>query len=517
MNLLRIEGVNIDATVSDTDDLSTRRGSGLLLLQAIGDVAQCFSKALTRISTGASVGLFQVKPDAPAALANQVENYLRTHALYRHLTFVVDIGTAPSFRAAAESVIAANRWRQMQSFSTALYGLAEEATSACTANGVRPAAPNSPNNFSASVYKRRLYGIEQKQAFYRRELEQLAEPAAALLELHYVNDFQTLTDKLAADWGFNPNIQGKMGVFYADGNRFGHHAEQCETPDELMQWDQHLKTLRRRWLKDLLQTASRRSHWRTPEGHLRLETLLWGGDELTLVVPAWCALELVQHFMQWTADWQHRKAPLTHACGLVLCHANAPIGPIVKLAESLAKLGKPDAPRNDQPPAPNSLHWLTLESFDHAGSDLDHLLRTRFHDRLADWQTLTLGPARLAALTDHLPTLKNVLPRSTLTRAMRLLLRETADHALLERSYLSIHQALLKSQQMDQFNALWQSFHEGPWSQDLTVTSEAPTPDIGHLAAWVTLLELWDYVPLTPAIPDPPDPTPLQPTLAETV
>ena len=520
MKLLRIEGINIYATVLDTDDLSTRRGSSLLLLQAISDVASHFSSSLTSISTGASVGLFVVKQNAPPDLVAKVREHLQTEKNYRHLTFVVDATEAEGFRDATESAIATNRWRQMQSFSTSLGDLAQSAHGACIADRVRPASPGSTEGYSASVQSRRNHGSDKKQEFYRHELDAIKDgkTPSQLRFLSYASDFQTISDKLDPAWGFSPNIKGKIGVLYADGNRFGRIAQDCKNEQELADWDKHLKSLRRTWLRDLLQTASTSRRWfthnsDTKKNDVRLETLLWGGDEFTLVVPAWCAMEVAQHFMRFTADWQYNDKPLTHACGLVMCHANAPIGPITKLAQDLAELGKKAPVDADGVPPPNSLHWLTLESFDHAGSDLNGLLKTRFNKKITKWDNLSLSPTGLQALSDFLPTLKDVLPRSTLTRAVRLLLQGIDNHALLVRSYSSVHEAVRLSKQLAKFNFLWKALSGEAWSVGDEAGSNAPAPATGHLAAWVTLLELWDYLPLISITPDTP---PRQATTVET-
>ena len=74
----------------------------------------------------------------------------------------------------------------------------------------------------------------------------------------------------------------------------------------------------------------------------RIETLMWGGDELIWAVPAWCALDAVQFFFDQSADWRDpiRNKRLTHAIGMVLCSHNAPIRGIVQLARELADHAK---------------------------------------------------------------------------------------------------------------------------------------------------------------------------------
>ncbi len=57
---LRIEGVNLSNFVYDTQDLSTIRGGGLILLDSIDKLKENFKGILDPISTGASSGLFEI-------------------------------------------------------------------------------------------------------------------------------------------------------------------------------------------------------------------------------------------------------------------------------------------------------------------------------------------------------------------------------------------------------------------------------------------------------------------------
>ena len=51
--LLRLEAVNLAHSIDDTEDLGTRRGGGLMLLEAIRHIECTFATSLERISTGA--------------------------------------------------------------------------------------------------------------------------------------------------------------------------------------------------------------------------------------------------------------------------------------------------------------------------------------------------------------------------------------------------------------------------------------------------------------------------------
>ncbi|MGH9784671.1 MAG: hypothetical protein ACRD88_10830, partial [Terriglobia bacterium] len=114
----------------------------------------------------------------------------------------------------------------------------------------------------------------------------------------------------------------------------------------------------------LLQKAQGNDDWKS-NGKLRLETLLWGGDEHIWVVPAWVGWETVRFFFEYTAEWEEQGKHLTHAGGVVFCHHNAPIHRIRKLAEALCDEVKTKGGGG------NRFAYQVLESFDHIGRDLE--------------------------------------------------------------------------------------------------------------------------------------------------
>ena len=131
--LLRVEGVNLVNVIDDTDDLSTRRGGGLMILNAAAQLPKTLPKEtrdrLTPIATSASIGLFSFEAadenDAEAIRA-AVESHFRTgtlvdpetptvtgHLHLKHGTFVVDVepmGQSPA--EANQMVLARNRCAQ---------------------------------------------------------------------------------------------------------------------------------------------------------------------------------------------------------------------------------------------------------------------------------------------------------------------------------------------------------------------------------------------------------------------
>jgi hypothetical protein len=107
-------------------------------------------------------------------------------------------------------------------------------------------------------------------------------------------------------------------------------------------WDTTLRGKREDLLKGLLKALGRESKesadwtsrdWMFPKrktpgrdpgaeakpeivSKLRFETLLWGGDELVWVVPAWQGWWTLDFFFRKARRWEYNNIPLKHAAGL---------------------------------------------------------------------------------------------------------------------------------------------------------------------------------------------------------
>ncbi len=389
---LRVEGVNLSSFLFDCQDLSTVRGGSLLLLDAVERVSR--RPELQRISCGASVGLFSL--EAPSeqdarAVRDAVRDSLATDSQLRHATFVVDVVPASGgdgFAHDRERLLAANRWRQMRQPSFSLAGLFDAPDDKdgdrkeCDIDLVRPAArhnrqsPVGKQDVSESVFVRRTFGREAKQTLYERE--------TGVENLKYVGDLEELTKRPPLS-DVPAHLDRKMAVIYLDGNRFGElQHERCRTAEDQRAWNEHILGTRRRLLKRLVTSAGSDPLWRaggsrrigdSEDGALRLETLLWGGDELTWVVPAWKGFETLALFFDEARSWRIPKEldpaepPLTHGGGVVFCSCKSPIHRVVDLAHGLADVAK-QASRDE-----NRVAIEVLESFDHVGSAEAALLR----------------------------------------------------------------------------------------------------------------------------------------------
>jgi hypothetical protein len=195
---------------------------------------------------------------------------------------------------------------------------------------------------------------------------------------------------------------------------------------------------------------------------LRFETLLWGGDEIIWVVPAWKGWWTLARFYKHVVETPWEFPPgktLTLAAGLVFCHHNAPIHRIMRLAKTLGDLAKHDRNRN-------LAAYQILETFDHAGPDVEAFRANRCPPGTSPPGLLLNGDAMMQAI-GSVTNLKKVLPKRRLQHLVQDLYKEISPPAK-------------------------------PW-EDLGETMVSLLSSIRTCfgesnAAWLHLLDLWDYI-----------------------
>lgn len=506
-NYLRLEGVNLDAFVGDTRQLSVNRGGSLLLLQAVKDVEERFKNELTTISQGASIGLFGIASDDPAKIAQNVRESLSTGAL-RHGTFVVDVVEAgKDFRPAAEAALAGNRWQQMQASSLSIPEVnTEHARSAkeavCGVGLMRPASKlctGIENKLlSPSVHARFSYGREKRQYFY--------EEVTGITGLsEFVKEFHDLASGTA-------KLNGKMAVFYADGNRFGSlQTSLCPDPARQALWDHAIREKRREFLTSFLRDEVRacsseetKNPWLNDDKQIRFETLLWGGDELMFVMPAelgWrFATCFFKHFGKWDistaklptdSPWFDAKPSfpsqiLTHSAALIFAQHHAPIDRLKQLAKEQMtefakniKEGQEEIGRKS-----DNLMYLALESFDHLGSSFEHAMSRRYGGQVP-LKSLVLGGG--AALADLLQAL------STHMETLRDSGQDFARSQLHELVSTLIHPSKAAAPPADIAAAMKEYFFRAKEESRDAIQTLASHFSADPNAIWIHLEELWDY------------------------
>jgi hypothetical protein len=495
--------------IFDTQDLSTIRGGGLLLLDAPDRLVHSFPQ-LRPVATGASVGLFRFEPDegkAPGQLRNEVLDFLRSDNELGHATFVADVLPVPQdpnrFSELREKLRAMNRWQQMRRPSVVVPQAGSGgATGPCPIDGVRPATTTVPHpsprvaTASASVAARREHGRKMKRAFYRRELGASSDPPGfdvsgeATWTLHELTQRGDARAGSSAEGDPRAHLEGKMAVLYLDGNGFGEiGAETCQTEAAQGCWSSTIKENHREVLRALWDRMQAEPEWRVrvPGGRggdvhelYRIETLLWGGDELILVVPAWKGWETLSLFYEHAAQWSWRSPdaeaeaepiPLTYSAGLVFCHHKAPIHRIKGLAQQLA-----DAAKSGPAGAPgNRFAYQVLESFDHLGEDFEAERRRQCPPGYAP-ADLCVDGENMEQIRDCFEALKNGLARGQVYRVVHAL------QAAGSPDDDSVKRAVDRARSMARDDATRKQLDALP-----RLVANEPVP-------WLHLAELWDYV-----------------------
>jgi hypothetical protein len=163
-------------------------------------------------------------------------------------------------------------------------------------------------------------------------------------------------------------------------------------------------------LKKLLSYMAGNDASLTADKKLRLETLLWGGDEIEWVVPAWKGWEVLRLFYEFDPSPAYDKTPLTHAAGIVFCHHNAPILQIRKLAHRLANLAKSNLtsiPKSRE--HGDIFHYLILESFDMLEGSLDAFLKDYY--KPVDYKELLLNGLEMQSFSKDMKIVRSGFPR----------------------------------------------------------------------------------------------------------
>ena len=360
--LLRAEGVNFGATMFDTNDISTIRGASLALAglnRTIRDaLARAGARNVEERFSGASQCLFGF--EAPGGDAEAVATAVRAALLnadpkepWRHLAVMVDALPAEDERAGERRLEARNKAQQLRRFSVPALPFSTQPRRPDPFEGIQPGtvptrlprgkvlggAPGGEGAAAAdlapSVAARRRYGRTARQSFYRDEL---GEAAASVRVTESIQDIVHRPPE-----GLPLSVASKIAVVYADGNRFGAVRDAIGSPA----FSTAIVPLRRAllgrivaWLGSAPGDPALTVWDEADKPALRFETLLYGGDEFMVVLPAWLAASFVEGFFAHTAEWSAGGQRLTHAVGVAIAGAKTPIRQLRTIAKSAADIAK---------------------------------------------------------------------------------------------------------------------------------------------------------------------------------
>lgn len=565
-DFLLVEGINLYTNIYDTDQLSVIRGSSFLYKDAIDEIKSKFSQYLEPISTGASTGLFYLKPQSTvpiATIAAQVKTLLTSEQYaYRHLTFGVESCTTHSLATAKEQLKSQLRLQQLQTLTITPDFDATTNSLPCELEGQRLVSKRTKLKFiqgkersiSTSALERWQYGREKRQNYYQ-ELVTSDKLKAILEDYQFASDINTLCadpnyplNEEGKPPKFNPSIPlmypklaGKMAVVYIDGNQF--NKRQIEFITNLTKenathttevaaqrtFDQEIQQLRNRFLEQEIEHLIEEEHQydlnslgQKPHNQkkkiLRLETLIWGGDELLFVMPAWKGMDFLQRFFSFDWTLAGIQEPLTHAAGIICCQAKTPIRIIQNLAKNLADRVKEHKNITGQNigRTKNGWDYLILESIDYPTSDnLDDYFTIRYGKHLSSHRLPSLPAITWMKIQ---PTLKTILEERHLPRRQIYLILQTLHEQsvgsenrtwqelvnLTEEQILNFKsQALLSAQEQAEHRLFevseFQSWLIGKSTDDWPALAKHCfdlSIDNAKERAWIWLhtVELWDYL-----------------------
>lgn len=369
---LRIEAINLDHSVFDTNDISTIRGGSSLLLDAVHKITDSFEN-LEGVSVGASTGLFRIvasdEMDANA-IKKDVLNYLQGEPYCHFATFVVVTTTRKKGECLAnlnKRLIVECAWKQYRtpSFSFPAYVETDEE---CGLGGVRPwfkPLKVKDKKASKSVYIRRDQGKYFRKTLYKQCFD------GELPDIEFTNDLNSLAQ------------HEDIALIHFDGNRFGNIRDECKYEEDYQQFDRVVQGIQKKALRKIIEFAieqekKRHTNQTTP---LRLETLLWGGDEIELIVPASQAWKTLKTFLEEATLTPFRTKAgkefnLTYSAGVVFCRHNLPILQIRRYADQLCSLAKQQLSDNpeDFSNSDNRLVYLNISSFDLIERDIESFI-----------------------------------------------------------------------------------------------------------------------------------------------
>jgi len=480
---LRIEAVNLDHSVYDTHDISTIRGGGFMLLDATNKLKNLSGvKNWEDIGSAASIGLFKFD----AADDNAAEE-VRKKALEaakkktnEFATFVSAVERADhpkNCSTIVQSLTAKCRWQQYQQPALVLPEIGDENEDfECYLDRVRPAIKIAipigfeKQNVSKAVVVRRDEGRKLRDDIYRRILK--------IKEVEFTDNLETL-----ASWRAAGSLDGKIAFLHIDGNRFGSiRHELCKSETDMINFQSAIQKAREDALREILNYAQSNKSFQTSDGEIRLETLLWGGDEIEWVVPAWQALKLLSIFFEQTKDRPFTakngtSVRLTNAVGVIFCHHNLPVLQIRRYAEELCRMAKDTLPKGtiDLDANANCFAFLNMVSFDQITRHVSDFLE-KYH-KPAQARDFVINAAELAELKPHVRKLKRLMAKNKLHEIIETLQNGTPEEQKGKvKDIVDRAKKLLNREQKNQFeNTIQQVIKEKPHR-------------------WYLVSDLWDYV-----------------------
>jgi hypothetical protein len=128
--------------------------------------------------------------------------------------------------------------------------------------------------------------------------------------------------------GLPDAVIGKIAVVYADGSGFGKVAEEIGGERFSAMYEAACEGLGQH-LADWVEASG---PWGMNRDRSRFETLIWGGDDMTFVMPAWLVVPFLAGFTKAVSDWDFEGQRVKFRCGAIIAHHKVPIRQLRALA-----------------------------------------------------------------------------------------------------------------------------------------------------------------------------------------
>lgn len=497
---IHAEAFNLSHVVYDTHDISTIRGGSFILLDAIKYLPKRLER-LESIATAASKGVFSYEDpgDLAAQRTGMVKQVLHNlhDATGGHAIFLVAVeedipDDFPMVLDRLEAEVRRQQWRMPTVVVPSFTATDQE----CYFDGWRPGVytiePSATGNkISNATYYRRRRGRELKHALFR--------------ELFGGEKFED--DLCAKDLGRLAThsakgiLDGKIAFIHVDGNSFGRiRMAKCTNQPTRKAFDELIQGYRLRFLANLRKAAYAEPDFCVPSStgkdEMRLEVLLWGGDEFDLVVPAWKGLEVLERFYQIVDGLTFEGVPMTHRAAIIFCHYNAPILQIRRLADKLLGLTKKNITKKFESALAtdsaisslasedraqqiewlsnskygNAAQYLVLESFDMLRGSLEQFHK-RYYNK-ADTSDMLLYGHEMSELRDNLHIICPAVPKGRVVEVAQAMSKGDVARSN------ELRERLTDSIAPDQRDAVLAAIN--------ALTK-------GNNGGWYLLADLWDY------------------------
>lgn len=332
--VLRLEGGNFASTLYDTNNLSVIRGASLKL----GEIGQIGQDALKNVGiekfeqiySGASQAAFTFDGTEEQAVraVKEARNALG-EGMWQHLSVSVAFGDS------LEQAEARSRASQFRSWTIPAChnGRAEIPDRFDKVRGATVKVNKGENQVwvSESVKARLEHGRDHRSQFFSSRLGNTLPR-----NIHFCESFQDIIKGTPKNI---PNtIHNKLALVHLDGDNFGTIAREVGLAPFNKVVIQKLDEV----LKALVEHACKleEEEFLDDDPFLRLEMLVWGGDDITLVMPAWRLLGFMETFYNAIRGWNIDGHSLSFTGGSIIAHYKSPVRQLVKLASEAVDASK---------------------------------------------------------------------------------------------------------------------------------------------------------------------------------